>query len=346
MAAASKPGDTFLLWLTAVNEREVSATAPLLDPADEDIRGLERVPVVTQGTTCDPARTPETAMARVLQVPDRYRRFTVNESELSRCFGISDTLLVRLLDLGLPSRAGKFDRLDLDNVGLILRLPRSRYSVMRWWSKPLIERTSKSRSGGVVSVRARCPAPGHPGDCSFAIAPELVDDVVSEERQGPSAIWYRLRACPTASERVFESPFTDLFERVLPFHFHLIPPQLCGDLCFLANTGLANCYLAAMFLVSEAARFGLPVRAARGIFIVPPYPVEHCWVECQVDDGQWLPADPFMLNALRRWGIIGDAELTGDWSLQSVLWRTGTPFGRLVTHRGDDASYVLTLRLT
>jgi hypothetical protein len=298
----------------------------------------------TNGFPMSDAEPPKAAMARVLRVPDRYRRFTVQRSELARRHGISDAILVQLLHLGLPCRDGKFDRLDLDNIGLALRLPCSRNTAMRWWSRSLRESSIKPPADTLL-MRAQCPAPGHSGECGFALAPELADALVSQGRQAPSGAWFKLCVSLKAPLWVFGPPFTELFEQVLPLQFHLIPPVLANDLDFLTSTGLADCELATAFLVNQAAELGLQVRAASGIFVARPYPVEHCWIECRVDDGRWLAADPFLINALRRWGIIDGPEWSADWSLQSVLWRTGTAFGHLVMHGDRAAPYLITVGL-
>jgi hypothetical protein len=292
--------------------------------------------------TNDPRQSPAAAVARVLRVPNKYRRFTVHKSAVADLYGTSEEFLAQLLDFGLPCHGGKFDRLDLDNIGLALRLPCARNKAMRWWSRSLIQSRVRPLAD-MVRVQARCPLPGHPGDCDFALAAELADSLIAQEQQDPSAVWFTIRVSLTSSTWTFGSPFSDLFKRVLPLEFHLLPWPLDEDLGFLASTGLAECQLATMFLVSEAAELGLPVRAARGIFVANPYPVEHSWIECRVDDDRWVAADPFLLNAFRRWGIIDDPEWTIDSSMQSVLWRTGAPSGHLVTHAGDPAHYLLTV---
>ena len=292
----------------------------------------------------DENQSPAAAVARVLRVPDRYRRFAVHESAVAELYGISVEFLVQLLDLGLPSRACRFDRLDLDNIGLALRLPCSRNRAMRWWSRSLADSRSRPLAD-TLSVRARCPVPGHPGACDFALAAELADTLIARKEQADGAVWFKIRVSLAASTWVFGPPFTELFQRVLPLEFHLLPSPLADDLGFLASTGLANCYLATAFLVSEATKLGLPVRSAEGIFVANPYPVEHSWIECRVDAERWMAADPFLLNAFRRWGIIEDPEWTIDQSLQSVLWRIEARTGRLVTHSGLVAPYLLTVGL-
>lgn len=281
------------------------------------------------------------AVARVLRVPTAYRKFSVPQSALADLYGISGGLLTELLDLGLPSRRGQFDRLDLDNVGLALRLPCARNKAMRWWSRSLTQSRARPLAQ-TLRIQARCPLPGHPGECDFALADELTDSLAAEEEPGPLTAWFTVRVSLTAATWTFGAPFSDLFRRVLPLEFHLLPWPLANDLDFLAETGLAECRLATAFLVREAGGLGLPVRSARGIFVANPYPVEHSWIECRVDDGRWLAADPFLLNAFRKWGIVDGQEWAIDASLQSVLWRTGAPEGGLVTHRGDPAPYVLT----
>lgn len=302
--------------------------------------------------TADPGPAPaddhrpsaQSAVARVLRVPTVYRKFSVLQSALADLYGISEGLLTELLDLGLPHRRGRFDRLDLDNIGLALRLPCTRNKAMRWWSRSLTQSRTKPVAG-TLRIQARCPQPGHSGECGFALASELADRLVAAQEPGPFTAWFTVRASLTAATWTFRAPFSDLFRRVLPLEFHLLPWPLANDLRFLASTGLAECRLATAFLVREADEFGLPVRAARGIFVANPYPVEHSWIDCFVDDGRWLAADPFLLNAFLKWGIVDRQEWAIDSSLQSVLWRTGAPEGGLVTHRGNPAPYVLTVGL-
>jgi hypothetical protein len=297
---------------------------------------------VAHGQGASAADKPQAAVERILRIPNRYRRFTVERPELPRRFGIGDALLAQLLDLGVPHADDRFDRLDLENIGLALRLPCPRNTAMRWWARALSE-SRVDRSADTLLLRAWCPAPGHPGECGLTIAPELSGAVVAQGESEPAGVWFKLSASRSELAWVFGPPLTGLFERARSLEFHLLPPALNADLGFLASTGLADCQLATAFLVSKAADLGLPVRAASGIFIARPYPTEHHWIECRVDDGRWLAADPFLLNALRMWGIIDGPEWTIDWSPHSLLWRTGTPITRLVTHGGHRAPYLLTV---
>jgi hypothetical protein len=304
----------------------------------------EPSPQARPPTACDWPQNPATAVAKVLRVPDRYRRFTVPKSSAAQLYGVSEELLAELLCLGLPCCGGRFDRLDLDNIGLALRLPCSRNKAMRWWSRSLAQSRVRPLAD-TVQILARCPFPRHPGDCNFALAAELADTLIAREEQESSAVSFKVRISLSSSTWVFGPAFSDLFKRVLPLEFHLLPPPLTEDLGFVTSTGLAECQLATVYLVSEAAALGLPVRAARGIFVANPYPVEHSWIECRVDDGRWVAADPFLLNAFLRWGIISAPEWTIDSSPQGVVWRTGAPEGRLVTHGGQPTPYLMTVGL-
>src|SRR5882757_9128555 len=96
----------------------------------------------TSGQRYDAAEVVE----RIRRVPDSARQFTQSRADARRLHRIDETLLVQLLDLGLPCRgraAGlQLDGLDLANAGLALRLACPRWLAMRWWARSLAQTAS------------------------------------------------------------------------------------------------------------------------------------------------------------------------------------------------------------
>lgn len=295
-----------------------------------------------RSATLAPPQAAAQAVAKLLRVPGAHRRFTVARAAVRRGHGIGEELLDQLLDLGLPHDGDTFDRLDLDNAGLSLGLECPRRTAMRWWSRALMG-SGTGTGAASVSVTANCPSPGHAGDCEFSLAGEAAGALAAEDLAGPGRRRYTLTAACGRADCFFGEPFTALLDLVRPLEFHVLPHALSADLGFLAETGLADCELASAYLAREGTAMGLPVRVATGIFVAPPYPAEHCWIDCRVG-GRWLAADPFLLTALARWGVIDGAQWPGNRSLEAVLWRTGHPLGRLVTHTRQKAQYLITVR--
>ena len=276
---------------------------------------------------------------RLRRVPDTARMFSESAAEARRLHRVDQNLQTQLLDLGIPhrgtAREPRFDSLDLANVGLGLGLRCPRWLAMRWWSKSLTQVVPDQRLEYRIELSASCPAPGHDGACRFEIHPRLraamQPGTCQETKPGSFAFEVQL----DSGREHFGGPFTELIDQIRPLQFHLLPYPLNTDLGFLRHSGLADCRLATNHIHRLGRSLGLPVRPTAGYFVAPPYATVHVWLEFQVD-GHWRSADPFLLNALNRWGIVNPEQWPPHRSPQGLLWPVHHEFIELLTHNGQD----------
>jgi len=289
----------------------------------------------------DPATAPgEGALPgvirRLLLVPDSFRSFEVDAREAAKLHRIGPDLLAELLDRGLPHRGGagpRLDRLDLENVGLALRLTTPRWTAMRSWRRCLRDCSRSGPTTYRLTVRARCPQPADHG-CDLALHPRVVAsaDPGTVRRTGDG---FRLDLTASAVDHRFGGPFAAVAEAVRDLDFHLLPPALATDPSFVARTRLADCVAATMMLLRAGPEHGVRLRPAVGLLLTTPFPAWHQWIE--VDTGRtWLAADPFLLGVFARWGIVNPGQWPVDRSPQGVLWRCHSDAFPLVVH-GDVA---------
>jgi hypothetical protein len=294
------------------------------------------------------------AVRRVACVPRRHKVFDQSATVAHRTHRIGPELLGLLVDSGLPHEEVRgvpmFDMLDLENVGLLLGLPAARSRAMRYWSRSLLREDIEPYVEHPVMLSARCPAPGHRGPCRFEVNPLLARAVVpgSLHVGGPGEYSFTVAAVHT--ETAFGDPFTELIERIIAMSFHLLPKALYDDVGFAFSTGLASCNLASRVAVVLAEELGLPVRAVYGYFLTAPFLMWHHWCEFRVGD-QWIAADPFLLNAMRRWVLPGSERWPAHRSTGALVWRVGvldTTSGSArfspVTHAGKPAPCRIALR--
>jgi hypothetical protein len=264
-------------------------------------------------------------VGRIKLVPDRDRVFTESLTDVRRTHRIGPDLLTELLDLGLPHRGHgddrRFDALDLGNVGVALALPCPRRLAMRWWSKALSRTVPGVRSVYSLELSADCPRPGHDGPCRFRPHEDLLAAVRPGSLRELDVNTFAFEVELATADRLFGEPFTPVIEEALRLRFHILPRQGVGvDPGFLAETGLADCRLATMHLNLFGRGLGLPVRAALGYFVSPPYAQEHAWLEFGAG-GHWWAADPFLLKSLAGWGIVDPEQWPPHRSTDGVMWR-------------------------
>ncbi len=281
---------------------------------------------------------------RLTQVPDTFRTFGVDARDASRLHRVGPGLLADLLDAGLPHRGSaaeiRLDLLDLENIGLALRLATPRWTAMRSWRRCL---QACPRSGQVrhrLTVRTRCPSPG-PHDCDLALHP-LAIAAASPGGVRRRADGFSLELSVEAVDHHFGQPFPVLAEAVRDLDFHLLPATLASDLGFVDRTGLADCVSAANVITRAAQEHSIPVRPAVGLLLTTPFPTWHRWIEVQSPYG-WLAADPFILAAFARWNIVDPLQWPANRSPTGILWRWHTDSIPLVTHGGGWVPAQLTL---
>jgi hypothetical protein len=280
---------------------------------------------VSMGPTNGPGEAlVERAVATLRRISDRHRQFVADPGVFVRQ-RIGDRLLARLIDHGLPHRGTgqrrRFDPLDAQNLGLLLGLPSPRRISMRWWRKALHTGEAHAAQVFTIEIRSTEDAGEAEDGHRYALNPALVATAVagSVSRDADAFV---LRARVHRARGRAGPAATALADEVARLQFHLLPRALRTDLAFLARTGLADCHLATLYLVTRATELGLPLRKAEGLFVVYPYATRHCWPEYQAGD-EWIAFDPFMLNALARWNVIDPREWPPTRSTQSALWRLG-----------------------
>lgn len=280
---------------------------------------------------------------RIKMVPDAERTFSQSLDDAARTHRIGTELLAQLLDLGLPSRGSgtrlTFDDLDLANVGVNLGLPCPRRMAMRWWAKALAKTAPGSRSRYSIEIALRCPEPAHPASCRYEVNPALTVATRPGSARYLDPATYAFDVDLACDEHSFDAAFAPLIQEATRIRFHLLPRKREGrltvgmDLGFLAETGLADCRLATMYLARVGKRLGLPVRPCLGYFVAPPYAQEHAWIDLEVD-GRWWAADPFLLHSLAGWGIVDPAQWPPHRSPEGFMWRLGARPFDAVTHDG------------
>jgi hypothetical protein len=268
------------------------------------------------------AKSVAEAIDVIRRVPDAYREFVVDPKALRRLHFIDEAMLRRLLDHGLPHRVSGHevlvDTLDAQNLGLLLGLRSPRRISMRWWGAALA--AADLHQARIFTMRVALEEGTIPEGCPSSLSPELLASALPGSVSQVSHDSFIVQARLSRPARPFGPEFGPLIEQLSRLKFHLIPTQLRTNIGFVAESGLADCQLATRFAVIRAAELGLPVRSAEGLLVVGPNPTRHSWLEFKTD-GEWVAADPFILNALAEWGIVDRREWPPTRSPQSVLWR-------------------------
>lgn len=272
---------------------------------------------------------------RLRCIPDRYREFVQDEDWAAREHGISRLLLTELCDVGLPFKdkndSRYFDRLDLANVALTLHLANARSMAMRGWANSLRATAKTPSTTFEVEIQANCPVPGHQGDCAYDLSGALrsLDGYVPGDAV-TSGLLRRHVARPGPHQAAWAGELAGL---VKSLHYYLLPEELRADLGFLAQTGLADCRLAAVFLTREAKKIGLEARYSFGLFLAVPYSIRHSWTE--ICDGEtWTAFDPHLINLLIDWSLLDPAQWPSHRSIGGCTVRAAGHDVYLITHHG------------
>src|SRR5216683_1748254 len=289
------------------------------------------------------AATDELAIVseRIARIPDRYRRFTESAQRAQRLYRITQPTLERLLDRGLPHRSEggqlTFDVNDLKSVSMALRTRSPHRIALASLADALAAGEAAVTVEHTVRIQAQCPDPGHEGSCAFRLAPEArrSPDTVAVRDLDPRHFEIEVRVSGGAAHVLdLTEPERQLACEAQQLRFHRIPHVLGMDLGFLAETGLADCRLATIFLAQRGAQLGVAIRGATGLFLSRPFAPRHFWIELRRDDG-WVPADPFFLTALARWGLLDSVAWPASRSPRGAFWKLEIgPGAALVTHEG------------
>jgi hypothetical protein len=273
--------------------------------------GFQTGKLLARGNELLQIETAELSVAKLKRVPDKYREFSCDVDNAARRYSVKGPLLEFLLDLGLP-HIGRgdhllFDSNDLSNVSLDLELPTGHRHSMRLWSRSLYFARKVGKVSYEFTVKAGCPQPGHTGLCDYKFDSRIEEKVKISE--SPGGI-FRFRGHPVDDFFDFGDLIAPLVSEAQRLQFHVLPLELASDMGFLNETGLANCQSATLWLMQVAARHGILIRPAMGLFVSVPYSVRHLWLQISAEN-EWKHADPFFLNALVRWGVVE----RGDWPL-------------------------------
>ncbi|MER7279805.1 transglutaminase domain-containing protein [Dactylosporangium sp. NPDC000244] len=243
-------------------------------------------------------------------------------------YGVDSEFVDVLVDMGFPCEIRRdhvaFDPLDLENLGLDLRLPSASRAAMALWTRSFKDPTRLATARCTVQISWSCPVPGHAGGCDhdgdFTVSSQIegrsVGPVVHDRTGWKTELDVRL----LHDDHVFRNGFSALVQEAGKLHFHRLIPELAQDMEFLRRHRIADCRSANIYLAGVAAAADLVVRQASGYFVGSPFLVPHMWLEVDVD-GRWVAADPFFLNTLARWGVVNAADWPPTRSPRNVLWR-------------------------
>ncbi|WP_157547966.1 transglutaminase domain-containing protein [Micromonospora sp. ATCC 39149] len=287
-------------------------------------------------------------VARARRIPDRYRTFTESRESARRLHRMPDELLDRLLALGFPHGTDgtepTFYTNDLRNACEELGLPSPQRSAIMLMGAALEAGARETVVRRTVDLHARCPAPGHDGDCGFTLAPSLASNNRVTRFTPMSAAHCRLTVeLPGGRVSQFTGAHRELLAELDDVHFARLPHALADDPGFLRDAKLADCQSGARFLVERAASYGVSARMAFGILLTQPFSNTHAWAELDVG-GEWLVADPLSLAVLARWGVLDPAAWPPCRSPHGSHWKLGEGVEALVRHGGRPAPVSLITR--
>ncbi|MDX2525304.1 transglutaminase domain-containing protein [Streptomyces europaeiscabiei] len=293
----------------------------------------------------------ERIMECLRRIPDSYRDFSEPADRVKRFYRIPEDLLECFLQQGLPHRPGRkgggplFDGMDLRNIVLNLRIPSPQQKTLKSMSRALIDGESPGVIRRTVNIQGKCPDPGHDGRCEFELAAQVSRsaDVTDVRTLADHHFEVDVTLRGGGARYLLLSPaHRQLVDEVTRIEFHHVPFDLHTDLAFLADSGLADCRLAAEFLAARGEELGIEVRCASGLFLSRPFSNRHFWIEFLMDD-EWVPADPFFLTVLARWDLLDERDWPPNRVPMGALWPLDFDYldEPLVTHKGgSDSSYM------
>ncbi|MFE9422566.1 transglutaminase domain-containing protein [Kitasatospora sp. NPDC006697] len=290
---------------------------------------------------------------RVRRVPDGHRSYTESAERAVGVYRIPRDLLDRCLDHGLPhSGTGpelRFDRNDVDNLVIGLGVASPRVNGLRRIGNAFAELAAAGPEELVLEVSARCPEPGHPGGCEFALTMAAGLPAGAAERVGEQQYRIALTRPAVPVRRVeLPEPWRAAVEGLADVRFHVLPDALSHDLGFLRESRLADCRLASRHLVAAVRAAGAAARPATGLILVKPFPLYHWWVEALIG-GERVAVDPFFLRVLAELEIVDARDWPPDRAMSEVYWFTRSPgeqeaVASLTAHNGVRAREMAILR--
>jgi Transglutaminase-like superfamily len=271
-------------------------------------------------------------IARLREIPDEERDFTVAREQAEREFGFDAQAVAELVARGLPhaeAADGGGPLLwtsDLQYLGLRLGCARVYQGVLNRWASALTSLSARAETP--VAIRCRAYAP--PGTAVELLTPEG-GRVRAEAGAGGAALGFETTMrgeLPRLPPRL-DDALRDLLAELAAYDFCWLWPPLETDLAFVRRTGLANCRAAAGLLVEAAPALGVEARLAHGLLLAPPYSTPHNWAEVHTDGG-WVALDPLLLSLLARFAGLDAAAWPPQRSPGAILLRLADPGTPLV----------------
>ena len=253
-------------------------------------------------------------------VPPAARVYDVTPRRAQLEFGITSDIANLLSDRGLPLSSfegeARFAWSDLHYIALRLGTARLYLRTMRSWAHHVAD--AAQRGSQMIGLRYR----------TYASPGATVDVLLPEGRRvkaviGPDRIAARLNVHMVNCERAFPASVQRVLHQAAEFDFYILPPTLAGDVDFARRTGLAACWTASRFVVSECQQRGIEARMAHGLLVAPPLGTPHQWAEILLD-GIWAPADPLLLSILGRFAGLDASRWPCTHSPNAVLLRLAT----------------------
>ena len=250
-------------------------------------------------------------------VPPGARVYDVTPRRAALEFGITPAIVNLLSDRGLPRSSldgePRFAWSDLHYIALRLGSARLYLRTMRSWAHSI----ANAAQCGSQMIGLRYRAYASPGVTVDVLLPEgrRVKAVV-----GPDQIVANFNVRMANCDTGFPQSVKRVLHEAAAFDFYMLPPALAGDLDFARRTGLAGCFTASRFVVSECQQRGIEARMAYGLLLAPPLGTPHEWAEVRLGD-IWAPADPLLLSILGRFVGLDASRWPCTHSPNAVLLR-------------------------
>lgn len=273
-------------------------------------------------------------IARLREVPDAERTFTVGSEQAEREFGFDAQAVRELIGRGLPHAEGDAGPLlwvsDVQYLGLRLGCARVYQGVVNRWASALTSLSARRET----PVAIRCRAYADPGTTVELLAPggERVCGAAGAPLHFETTMRGQLPPLSPTLERTLGERLADYAS----YDFCWLWPPLETDLAWVRRTRIANCRAAAGLLVEEAPALGVEARLAYGLLLAPPYSTPHNWAEVRTDDG-WVALDPLLLSLLSRFAGLDVSAWPPHRSPGAILLRLADPGTPLVVDAQDGA---------
>ena len=250
-------------------------------------------------------------------VPPAARVYDVTPRRAELEFGITSAMANLLSDRGLPRSSfdgeARFAWSDLHYIALRLGSAHLYLRAMRSWAHSVAN--AAQCESQTIGLRYR----------TYASLGATVDVLLPEERRvkavvGPDQVVANFNVRMANRDTAFPHSVERVLHEAAAFDFYMLPPTLAGDIDFARRTGLAGCFTASRFVVSECQQLGIEARMAYGLLLAPPLGTAHEWAEVRLGD-IWAPADPLLLSILGRFAGLDASRWPCTHSPNAVLLR-------------------------